>query len=155
MKKHIFILIAVLSVLMASCSQRWCNAKYPQIASHDSTYIETIKEIPVYLPGDSILVNVPINCPDQEIANVETAKLKQQIRILNGKLISNTQIKPDTIFVPVTETKTVIREVKVPVSEKFVPKFVKYLAWIGGIGILIFILWIVLKFVKPKIRLFS
>jgi hypothetical protein len=126
MKKFtIFVLTLFIAVLSSSCSKRWCNAKYPVIAQTDSVYIETVKKIPVLIPGDTVKIDVPINCPDQELINVETAKLKQVIQILNGKLQSNTLIKPDTVIVTVTNTETVIKEVKVPEPVKFIPKIYK------------------------------
>lgn len=150
MKTKIF-LLALLSLFLTSCSQRWCNSHFPPVSSRDSVYIETVKEIPVPIPGDSIIVEVPVNCPDQDLVDIETSKLIQQIKILNGKLISRTEIKPDTIKVTVTEIKTIVKEVIVPQPVKYVPKIVKVFAWLGGISIVLVIGWIILKFVKPKI----
>ena len=150
--KRICLFLACFSLfLLTSCSQRWCSTRYPPQTSKDSIYIETIKEIPVILPGDTVNIEVPVNCPDQDLVNIETSKLKQEIKILNGKLISNTKIKPDTVFVHTKETKTVTKEVKVSVPEKYVPKIVRVFAWTGGAFIVLLIAWLVLKFVKPKI----
>jgi len=143
--------LAVFVLFLTSCSQRWCNTHYPVQTSKDSVYIETIKEVPVIIPGDTVNVEIPINCPDQDLVDIETAKLKQTIKILNGKLVSNTNIKPDTVFVHTKETKTVTKEVKVSVPEKYVPKIVKVFAWVGGICLVLLIAWFILKFVKPKI----
>jgi len=149
-------LLIILTLFLTACSQRWCNTRYPAETSKDSVYIETIKEVPVVIPGDTVNVEVPVNCPDQDLVNVETAKLKQTIKILNGKLVSNTNIKPDTVFVHTKETKTVTKEVKVSVPEKYVPKIYKQalsicivifalvFAWIG---------WKAYTFFKPKIKL--
>lgn len=146
--KTICLYLAFLCVLSSCVTQRRCSAKFPPTVQRDSIYIETLKEIPIYLPGDSIKVEVPVNCPDQIIANVETARLSQQIEILKGKLISSTHIKPDTVKVYVPEIKTVVTTVQVPQPVKFVPKLVKILAWIGGAGIVLFFTWLVLKFTK-------
>lgn len=140
--KYLIMFVLTVFVLSGCVTQRRCNLKFPPSNKRDSVYIETIKEIPVPIPGDTIKVTAPvINCPDQDIVKVENSKLKQDIKILNGKLIANTQIKPDTVFVPVTETKTVVKEVKVPAPVKFVPKFVKFLAWTGGIALLLILAW--------------
>jgi hypothetical protein len=145
-------LILILSLFLGSCAtQRRCTIKFPLQSSTDSVYIETIKEVPVIIPGDTVNVEVPINCPDQDLVDIETAKLKQTIKILNGKLVSSTNIKPDTVFVHTKETKTVTKEVKVSVPEKYVPKIVKVFAWVGGICLVLLIAWFVLKVVKPKI----
>lgn len=131
------VLLALFSLLATSCvTQRKCALKFPLQSSRDSIYIETIKKVPVYLKGDSIFVDVPINCPDQELIKFENAKLKQEISIIKGKLISNTTIKPDTVFVPVTEIKTVVKEVKVPTPVKFIPKIYKVALWMW-VGVIV------------------
>lgn len=137
-------IVLYLLLLSTSCiSQKRCNEKYPPTTSTETNYIETVKEVPVYLEGDSILIDVPVDCPDQELAEVETGKLKQTISILKGRLLSRTDVKPDTVYIDVVEVKETIREVKVPQPVKFTPKWIKILAWFGfGSGLLfIFILY--------------
>jgi hypothetical protein len=124
--------------------------KFPMQSSRDSIYIESIKEIPVPLPGDTIRVDVPINCPDQDIVKIENSKLKQEISIIKGKLISNTTIKPDTVFIHTKETKIITEKVKVPPPVRYVPKFYKYCALILISLVIITIIYFVLKY-KLKI----
>lgn len=135
--KKIIVLLALISLFAASCvTQRKCASKFPLQSSHDSIYIETIKKVPVYIKGDSIFVNVPVNCPDQELIKYENAKLKQEISIIKGKLISTVIIKPDTVFVPVTEIKTVVKEVRVPEPVKYKPLIYRIAFWLW-IGVII------------------
>jgi hypothetical protein len=116
-------ILIILALISASCvTQKRCNAKFPPSITHDSIYIETQREVPVPIPGEDISFEVPINCPDQDVASVENSKLRQQIRILNRRLLSVVQIKPDTVYVHVTDTKTVIKEVKVPQPVKYIPQ---------------------------------
>lgn len=125
-----FKIILVLAVLLQSCvTQKKCMQKFPPAESRDSIYIETIKEVPVLLPGDTINIEVPIACPDQDLIKVENSKLKQEISIIKGKLISNTTIKEDTVFVKVTETVEKIREVKVPEPVKYIPEIYRNALW--------------------------
>lgn len=135
--------IIIMCLIFTSCvTQKKCNEKFPSTASIDSIRIETVKEIPVYLPGDSILIDVPADCSDIEPVIFENGKLKQTISILSGKLTSLTNIKPDTLYVPVTEVKTVVKEVKVPEKVKYVPNIIKVFSWVGisaAIGIFIFL----------------
>lgn len=150
-------LYIVFSLFLTSCvTARRCNLKYPPVTSKDSIYVETIKEVPVIIAGDTVNVEVPVNCPDQDLVNVETLRLKQQIRILNGKLVSSTNIKPDTVYVNVVDTKTVIKEVKVPVPEKFIPDIYKKSMTFSIIILILVSLWLGYKFygiVKPKIKI--
>ena len=135
--------LIITCLIFTSCvTQKKCNDKFPSTSSIDSIRIETVKEIPVYLPGDSILIDVPADCSDIEPVVFENGKLKQTISILSGKLTSLTNIKPDTLYVPVTEVKTVVKEVKVPEKVKYVPNIIKVFSWVGisaAIGIFIFL----------------
>jgi hypothetical protein len=130
-------LILILSLFLGSCvTQRRCSIKYPPIVQKDSIYVETVVKIPVPVPGDTIKVDVPVNCPDQDIVSVENSKLKQQIKILNGRLVSNTEIKPDTVYVHTKETKTITKEVKVPQPVRFIPDLYKVSLWLWA-GVLV------------------
>ena len=136
----------VLTTFVNCTTQKRCAKKFPQVASYDSIYVETIKEIPVYIPGDTIKVEVPvINCPDQDLGIIETDKLKQEISILNGKLKSKTTIKPDSVIIYVPEIHERIVIEKKPVEVRYVPKFVKFLAWSGVILFLLIVAYLAFK----------
>ena len=146
------IILLVLIFLSSCITQKKCFERYPSQVSRDSIYIETITEVPLIIEGDTMEVVVPVNdCPDQDLFSIENSKLKQQISILKGKLTSSTTIKPDTVIVNTTETKTVIKEIKVPDPVPYVPKFIKLLAGLGA-GFIVFILaWLFLKYGKKLI----
>lgn len=150
----IFVFIVFLCVLSSCVTQRRCNIKYPPSVARDSIYIETVKEIPVIIAGDTVNIEVPIDCPDQELIYMENTRLRQTVRILNGKLISNSNIKTDTVYVKVVETKIVVKEVKVPQPVKYVPRIYKQAMSIVifiFIAAFVFIGWKAYKFFKPKI----
>jgi hypothetical protein len=136
--RNIVFLVLLVSFAGTSCiTERKCLNKFPPSVQRDSIYIETIKEIPVPIPGDTILIDAPvINCPDQDVVTVENSKLKQQIKILNGRLISNTEIKTDTVYVHTKETKTITKEVKIPQPVKFVPDLYKIALWLW-VGVIV------------------
>lgn len=153
--KTIFILIII--VLLSSCvTQKKCLQKFPPTETRDSSYVEKITMKPVAMPGFSHNLQVPvINCPDQLLADVENSKLKQQIQILNGKLISNTIIKPDTVFVPQVETHTIINEVKVPQPVKIIPPFYKKCMYFTVLVITLILLYAGFKIKKIFSLLFA
>jgi len=140
-------LLIILIVFTSCTSQKKCLEKYPPVVSTDSVYIEKVKEIPVYLPGDSVFFETVItDCADQEIL-YENGTLKQTITILNGKLYSALKINPDTIKVPVIEIRETIKEVRVPQPVKYTPKYVKIFAYIGSV---FSVLLIIFAFIKVK-----
>jgi hypothetical protein len=110
--------------------------------------MEKLREEKIFIPGDSVFVKVPIiNCPDQELYEYENDKLKQRVRILNGQLESETNIKPDTIKVTVTETVTTIKEITKPIEVLFVPLWAKILSKLGIISTfaLIGLIWLKIR----------
>ena len=146
------ILLIVSIVLLSGCvTQRKCNSKFPPSVQRDSSYIETLVPVPYYIPGDTAEINVPINCPDQNVVNFENEKLKQDIKILNGRLISRTIIQPVKVILQVKNTYTGIREVKIPEPVKYIPKKYQDAMWLCGIifsGAFLFFGWKAYKFFK-------
>lgn len=70
-------LLLILVIFNYSCvTQRKYNVRFPPIILTDTTYIEKIKAIPIYIPGDTINIIAPVNCPDQDVASIENSKLK-------------------------------------------------------------------------------
>jgi len=136
-------------MLFTGCvTAKRCNARFPPQVISDSIYIEKLKEVPVYIDGDTITIKVPANCPDQEVAVYENVKLRQTIRILNGKLSSVTMLKPDTVKVFLKDTETKIKEVKVPQPIRYTPKFILYSAIVTWVLIVLVILWLLNKVFK-------
>jgi hypothetical protein len=139
--------LLLIFLLVSSCvTQQKCLQKFPPTNSRDSSYVSTITMVPIYVHGDTLDVNAPIRCPDQEVLQVENSRLRQNIRILNGKLFSTTEIKPDTVFVP--QEKIVIKdhEVRIPQPVKYIPTIFK---WTFGIciAIVVFLIaWFTKKF---------
>jgi hypothetical protein len=137
-------LLIILMVFTSCTTQKKCLEKYPPTTSTDSIYIEKIKEVPYYIKGDSILIDAPTNCDDIEPIVFENSRLKQVISILNGKLTSKTDIKPDTVIIPVKEIKEVVKTVKVPKPEKYT-KLIRVLACFGASSIIALLIFVFIK----------
>ena len=131
--------------LFGSCTAKWCAKKFPQVAQVDSIYVETLKEVEIPLPGDTIEIEIPIDCPDQEVGTMEIGRLKTQISILNKKLTSKTTIKPDTVKIYVPEIHEKVTIEKKPIEVRYIPKFNKVMTWLGIAFILGLIAYIGLK----------
>jgi hypothetical protein len=144
MKTKICLILTCL--ILSSCgTQKRFYWKFPQVASHDSVYIEKLKEVPIYVPGDTVNVEVPADCPDQELVTIENEKLKYELVIEKGKVKTKYVIKPDTVKVYVPEIHEKIKEVKVPEKIKYVPKFTKIMSKIGIASILLLAVLLGLK----------
>ena len=130
MNRFKVILIILMAVLSSCVTQRKCLQKFPPKETRDSVYIETIEKVPVYLPGDTVKISAPANCPDQDLIKYENSKLKQEISIIKGKIISNTTVKADTVYVDRTKIVEKTNTVKVPEPVKYIPPIYKYTLWI-------------------------
>lgn len=147
------ILLLTILIFSGCATSRRCALKFPcPVASKDSVYIEKIKKIPIQMPGDTVNIEVPINCPDQDILSSENSKLKQQLSIVKGKIQVRTIIKPDTILVPVTNYITKTKEVRVTAPVKFIPKFWKIVGWTGIIFVILLVIMIILR-IKGLLKL--
>jgi hypothetical protein len=137
--KLIYIFIILLST---SCvTQKRCAEKFPDVASHDSIYIEKLDTVKIILPGDSVKIETKVPCNDFELMT-ENGKLRQEIKVINGKLSQIIRVKPDTIYHHTTSTITKIQTVKVPEKVKFVPRIVKIFAGIGlafTVGLIVYL----------------
>ena len=158
--KKLFLYLAVL-MLVTSCSPikriTRLTEKHPELIPvkerviRDSVYIEKekIREVKVPVKGDTTFIDVPIDCPDQDITLFENSKLKQTIKILNGRLTSITEQKKDTVYVQVKDTEKVTnvnKDEKLIVPLKFIPKFYKITFWGFWALLILFLLYLYRKF---------
>ena len=142
------ILIGVIVLLLMSCTTlKRCNLKFPQVASHDSIYIERLDTVKIILPGDSVKIVTKVPCDNFELIT-ENGKLTQSLKVVNGILSSWIKVKPDTVTRFVTNTITKTEVVKVPEKIKFIPKFWKITGWLGISAILLLLVYLFFKFKK-------
>lgn len=139
--KIVLWLILMSSVAFSCITQRKCLQRFPPVS--DSIYIAKIDSVPIYIPGDTIQVSSPVNCPDQDLIQLENSKLKQTIRILNGKVLATTEIKPivDTVYIPEIHEKITI----IPKPEKYIPMLYKISLWMVAGMILLIVGYFALK----------
>jgi hypothetical protein len=176
LKIRICLFIAVLSVLGASCSKRWCNTHYPQIA--ETITNETVRDSIVYkdttfyitLPGEKVIDSVSIPCPPPSPSYVpkrvtaETplarASAWWQYPVIKLELIQKDTTIEKRLSGAIREAyhwKTLYEKLQIkPEPVKFVPKIYKFYGWVfwlliaGGIGYVVvkFKLWKLIKLFK-------
>ena len=165
-------LIIILTLLLSfSCvTQKRCYRKYPPqtvIERHDSTIIrdsivfhdriikDTIHADTVFKEREVIRLK-KIQIPPLTVENtysiasawIENSKLKLQLttkqQVIDRLLLNAERDATHWREKYITEKRTEIVEVK------FTPKWIKTLAWIGAISILLILLFIAYKVFKPK-----
>lgn len=134
------------SLLLSNCAtENRCAKKFPQVAGYDSVYVEKIKEVPIYVPGDTINIEIPAECDDQELFVMENEQLRYELSIEKGKIKTKYFIKPDTVKILVPEIHEKIVIEKKPVEVKYVPKFTKIMSRIGITFTLLIVVYIAFK----------
>jgi hypothetical protein len=158
--KNLFV-VSLLLVFITSCSLEKRLAKYcPLCTQKDSTVtVIQYKDTTIEIPGETVFIEDTLFC--DSLGNVYASRLsekdgtilKLQARIKNNKY--KVIAKTDTIYklVPgntVYKTQVVTKTLK-PEKIKYIPGWVNFLAWIGGIWLIIIILYIIYRLIKAQI----
>jgi len=85
-----------------------------------------------------------VPCDDFEL-KIENGKLLASLKVVNGILQAKMNEKPDTVFRFTTNTITITKEIPTQVQVKYTPKFVKIMAFVGGVCVLLILGWLALK----------
>ena len=158
--KNLFV-VSLLLIFITSCSLEKRLAKYcPLCTQKDSTVtVIQYKDTTIEIPGETVFIEDTLFC--DSLGNVYASRLsekdgtilKLQARIKNNKY--KVIAKTDTIYklVPgntVYKTQVVTKTLK-PEKIKYIPGWVNFLAWIGGIWLIIIILYIIYRLIKAQI----
>lgn len=137
--------ILILIVLFSGCvTQKRCSERFPCVSGKDSIYIERLDTVEIILPGDSVIIETVVPCDDFEL-KIENGKLLASLKVVNGILQAKMNERPDTVFRFTTNTVTITKEIPTQVQVKYVPKFVKIMAFVGGVCLLLILGWLALK----------
>ena len=159
MKKFLF--FSLLLVIVTSCSIEKKLAKYcPLCTQKDSTVtVIQIRDTTINIPGETVFIEDTLFC--DSLGNVYASrlaekdgtiiKLQSRIRDNKYKVIAKTDtiyrtIKGNTVY----KTKLVTKTLK-PQKIKYIPGWVNFLAWLGGIWLIIIILYIIYRLIKAQI----
>ena len=158
--KKLFVFI-LLIVFVTSCSLEKRLAKYcPLCTQKDSTVtIIQYKDTTIEIPGETVFIEDTLFC--DSLGNVYASRLSEKdgtILKLQARIKENKYkviAKTDTIYklVPgntVYKTQVVTKTLK-PEKIKYIPGWVNFLAWIGGIWLIIIILYIIYRLIKAQI----
>jgi len=158
--KKLFV-FTLLIVFVTACSLERRLEKYcPLCTQKDSTVtVIQIRDTTINIPGETVFIEDTLFC--DSLGNVYASRLsekdgtilKLQARIKENKykVIAKTDtvyktIKGNTVY----KTKLVTKTLK-PQKIKYIPGWVNFLAWIGGIWLIIIILYIIYRLIKAQI----
>lgn len=159
-----YVLYLLLFISVTSCSLEKRLAKYcPLCAQKDST--ETIiqyKDTTITLPGETLYIQDTLYC--DSLGNV-LSKLNGVLRDKDGKILtlqtklqnnvytSKAQVQTITKVIKgndVYHTKVVTKTLK-PERIKYIPSWVIFLAYVGGIVLFILLIYILFKLISRRL----
>jgi hypothetical protein len=156
--------LVILLLLLSSCSLEKRLAKYcPLCVQKDSTVtLIQLKDTTITIPGETITLLDTLYC--DSLGNV-ISKLNGDLRDKDGKLISLQTKLQNNIYTSKARVQTIYRTIKgndvyhtkvvtktlKPEKIKYIPWWVNFLAVVGGIVMIIVLIYVIIKIVKSQI----
>ena len=121
-----------------------------------------VKDTTITIPGETIILLDTLYC--DSLGNV-ISKLNGDLRDKDGKLVSlqtklqnnvyYTKAKVETIYKTIKgndiyHTNTITKTLK-PQKIKYIPSWINFLAWFGGIWFILIILYIIYRIIKAHL----
>lgn len=159
-----YILYLLLLVSVTSCSLEKRLAKYcPLCTQKDST--ETIiqyKDTTITLPGETLYIQDTLYC--DSLGNV-LSKLNGVLRDKDGKILSLQTKLQNNVYTSKAQVQTVTKVIKgndvyhtkvvtktlKPERIKYIPSWVIFLAYVGGIVLFILLIYILFKLISRRL----
>lgn len=158
--KKLLLIFLFLSFIVSCSLERRLEKYCPLCTQKDSIVtITQIRDTTINIPGETVFIEDTLFC--DSLGNVYASRLaekdgtiiKLQSRVKNNKykVIAKTDtiyrtIKGNTIYKTQLITKT-----QKPQKIKYIPGWINFLAWIGGIWLIIIILYIIYRLIKAQI----
>jgi len=133
----------------------------PPVIKDSISYIRTTKldTIKIQVPGDTTYIEVPVASLDDVNILEDNTNQRVELKVKDGVLRLKTICKEDSLQVVITEletklseTRTEIVKVPEPYPEKYVPKIYKWALVICILGLVVLILWIVMRIKNKTIK---
>lgn len=159
-----YVLYLILIVSVTSCSLEKRLAKYcPLCTQKDST--ETIiqyKDTTITLPGETLYIQDTLYC--DSLGNV-LSKLNGVLRDKDGKILSLQTKLQNNVYTSKAQVQTVTKVIKgndvyhtkvvtktlKPERIKYIPSWVIFLAYVGGIVLFILLIYILFKLISRRL----
>jgi hypothetical protein len=160
------IILSLLLVFITSCSLERRLEKYcPLCTQKDSIVtITQIRDTTINIPGETVYIEDTLFC--DSLGNV-LSKLNGILRDKDGKIISLQTKLQNNIYTTKAVVQTVYKTIKgndiiktrvitktlKPEKIKYIPSWINFLAWFGGIWLILIILYIVYRVLKSQVSM--
>lgn len=162
MKNYLIILLVILS----SCSLEKRLAKYcPLCTQKDSTVVVTqVRDTTITIPGETVYIQDTLYC--DSLGHV-ISKLGDKLRDKDGKIITLETRLSNNVYTTRAQVRTIYKTIKgntvystklvtktlKPEKIKYIPWWVNFLAVVGGIVMIIILIYITIKIIRSQIPL--
>jgi len=158
--KKLLLIFLFLSFIVSCSLERRLEKYCPLCTQKDSIVtITQIRDTTINIPGETVFIEDTLFC--DSLGNVYASrlaekdgtiiKLQSRVRDNKYKVIARVDtiyrtIKGNTVYKTQLITKT-----QKPQKIKYIPGWVNFLAWLGGIWLIIIILYIIYRLIKAQI----
>jgi hypothetical protein len=156
--------LPILLILLFSCSMEKKLAKYcPLCVQKDSTSVVTqVRDTTIIIPGETIYIQDTLYC--DSLGHV-ISKLGERLRDKDGKIITlETRLK-NNVYTSKAEVRTIYKTIKgntvystklvtktlKPEKIKYIPWWVNFLAVVGGIVMIIILVYVIIQIIKKSV----
>ena len=156
--------LPILLILLFSCSMEKKLAKYcPLCVQKDSTSVVTqVRDTTIIIPGETIYIQDTLYC--DSLGHV-ISKLGDRLRDKDGKIITlETRLK-NNVYTSKAEVRTIYKTIKgntvystklvtktlKPEKIKYIPWWVNFLAVVGGIVMIIILIYVIIQIIKKSV----
>jgi len=156
--------LPILLILLFSCSMEKKLAKYcPLCVQKDSTSVVTqVRDTTIIIPGETIYIQDTLYC--DSLGHV-ISKLGDRLRDKDGKIITlETRLK-NNVYTSKAEVRTIYKKIKgntvystklvtktlKPEKIKYIPWWVNFLAVVGGIVMIIILVYVTIQIIKKSV----
>lgn len=156
--------LPILLILLFSCSMEKRLAKYcPLCVQKDSTSVVTqVRDTTIIIPGETIYIQDTLYC--DSLGHV-ISKLGDRLRDKDGKIITlETRLK-NNVYTSKAEVRTIYKTIKgntvystklvtktlKPEKIKYIPWWVNFLAVVGGIVMIIILVYVIIQIIKKSV----
>ena len=158
--------LVILLLLLSSCSLEKRLAKYcPLCVQKDSTTtVIQYKDTTIKIPGETVYLEDTLYC--DSLGNV-LSTLNGVLRDKEGKIISLQTKLQNNVYTSKASVRTIYKTIKgndvyhtkvvtktlKPEKIKYIPWWVNFLAVVGGIVMIIILIYVIIKIVRSQIPL--
>jgi hypothetical protein len=148
---RITILIISVLLIFSGCGLLKKSTESSEKEFISRIHTQVLDSVPVYLPGGFQIIEIPIDCPDQDLLIDSTDQGAVNIEIRDKKMKARISTPSDTVYryIPRVKDENIkIKEVEKKVPVRYTSKFARFSIWWFFITAILIIAFIYFKYLR-------